>query len=275
VRWETPTAAGTSGAYRVTLFFPDIAREIDFKWKKVPPDGDGVNNAPRKEIAVYAVQKWCLDPADYAVPTSVLRCVPLDAFPERRRVRANIDGTRCRLGNLSVWLKDVSVPDELFDKKRFQQDPVYARYLADFNLLTFLVGHKDGRDGNFLVSKDEARRRVFAVDNGISFDPWIYNYFVPNWHALRVPALRKASIERLRGVTRSDVEALGVLAELRADARGMLRPAQPGPNVDPSVGARVRPGFVQVGLSRREIRELWRRLARLLEDVDGGKVALF
>ena len=119
-----------------------------------------------------------------------------------------------------------------------------AEDMSNFNLLTHLIDHRDGRDGNILVSKDDEHRRVFAVDNGIAFGPWVYNFFVPNWTKLRVAAVRKDSIDRLREIRREDLDFLAVVAQLEVDEEGVLRPAPPGAPFDPDDGARVRGGSV-------------------------------
>lgn len=281
--------AGTTGARKVTLKFPDRGIELDFKWKPmVPPRWvdalpfapgmlDGVNNSPRKEIAAWVIQELILDEADYVVPPSVAFCVPIEqaskTIPDSE---PTLEGTRCVLGVLSLWLQNVTVPDVLLDPKRFQRDPVYAYYLANLNLLTYLVKHHDGREGNFMVSTDDERRRVFAIDNGVSFGgPW-YNWFVANWNDIRVPALRRESVERLRDVTQDDLtNLLGILTELQLDEGGVLDAVEPGPNLDPDRGVRYQDGRLQFGLTRDEIEDVWERIEDLLEDVDEGEIAVF
>lgn len=272
-----PAGAGVTGAMKAEIRFPSSGETLEVKWKRMPsPRLDGMNNSPRKELAVYEIQKWFLAPEDYVVPTLSARCVPIDVA---RRYRAEaaptLPGTHCVLGVAAVWLDDVTVPEELFDEERFAHDVNYANHMADFNLLTYLVRHRDGRDGNFLVSRDEQNRRIFAVDNGIAFGGLVYNYFVPNWDKLRVPALRRADIDRLRGVDRSELEKLGVLAHFEKDASGMLRRAPAPGNLDPSKGVRIEDDSVQLGLTSDEIDHVERRLRKLLEDVDAGRVPVF
>jgi hypothetical protein len=277
VRSHESAGGGVTGAVRERVFAAVRGRDLMVKWKRAPAgDADGWNNSPRKEIAAYAVQKWFLDPDDYVVPTTVMRCPPLERYRTYEpRAAPTIPGTHCVLGVASLWLTHVRVPDRLYDETRFLTDPRYAYHMANFNLLTYLVDHRDGRRGNFLVSADPTNRRVFAVDNGISFGAWIYNYFVPNWNSIRVPALRRAAIDRLRGVSREDLDALGVLVEMRADAQGILRQVPPGPNLDPTAGTRIRPGFIQLGLTRREIAALAMRIRTLLAAVDAGEVSVY
>jgi hypothetical protein len=267
---------GVMGVRKLRATLPDSGREIFLKWKPAPPgDADGWNNTPRKEIAAYEIQKWFLDPEDYVVPTTALRCIPLaDYAGTGLEPVATLRDTRCALGTLVVWLDHVTVPDVLYDAERFRTDPLYARRLADFNLLTYLIEHEDGRRGNFLVSEDEADRRVFSIDNGVAFGARVKNIFVHNWNRIRVAALRPASVERLRRVGDDRLGALGVLAELRADPAGVLRAVPCGANPAPDVGARVAPGWLQLGLTTGEIEALRRRRDHLLADVDAGRIPL-
>ncbi len=267
---------GTTGARKLKITFPSDGVAINVKWKRIPGDLDGINNAPRKEVAAYAIQPLFLDPEDYVVPTSVARCVPVEVVREyRSSATPTVEGTECVLGLVSVWMKDVTVPDVLYDESRFVTDPHYAYYMANMNLLTYLIGHRDGRSGNFLVSKNDKRRQVFAVDNGISFGPWVYNYFVPNWNSIRVVALRKDSIERLRKLKREDLDYLGVLLHMEVDGDGILKPVKPKRNLDPDDGARRRGTTIQLGLTEDEIENVYERIEHLLEDVDEGKITVF
>jgi hypothetical protein len=280
---------GTTGALEVTLRFPSHGATIKFKWKQMlhpnfwidwvptlPGRLDGINNSPRKEIAAAKLQELFLELEDYVVPVSAVYCVTAEEVADSTPVRAHLDGTNCRLGLLSTWLRNVTLPYPLLDAERFQRDPVYAYYLANFNLLTYLMAHHDGREGNFLVSKNDSRRQVFAIDNGVSFGgPW-YNWFVPNWCDLRVPALRRASIDKLRELTEEDLQqVLGVVAQLERDADGILRGVDPGANLDDDDGVRYENGVLQLGLTYDEIEDVWERLEDLIEDVDEGDVAVF
>ncbi|MBT40228.1 MAG: hypothetical protein CL938_16965 [Deltaproteobacteria bacterium] len=273
----TGGVGGVTGAKKLRIRMAEDNHEIAVKWKPAPPgDADGWNNAPRKEIAAYEIQKWFLEPGDYVVPTIVARCLHTDHHDPIETARApTIEDTQCVLGALVIWIDAVSVPDDLYDSGRFRNEPLYARHLADFNLLTYLIDHDDGRKGNFLVSEHEQQRRIFSVDNGVTFGTRLKNFLVPNWDRIRVPALRKQSIERLREVTDEHYEALGVLVEMQADHTGVLKPVAPGKNTDPKKGARVQPGSIQFGLEKDEIEAIRRRIDRILGQVDSGKIPTF
>lgn len=268
---------GVMGVLKLGIRMAKDSNEFAVKWKKAPSgDADGWNNTPRKEIAAYEIQKWFLDPSDYVVPTIVARCIPLDRYgPIGDVPKPTVAGTRCVMGALVVWLDAVTVPDELHDPARFRDEPLYARHLADLNLLTYLVDHEDGREGNFLVSELEQERRVFSIDNGVAFGALVKNFLIPNWNKIRVPALRKQTIDRLRAVGSEQYDALGVLVEMKADGAGVLRPVPLGENAAPKKGSRVRPGWIQLGLEKDEIRAVRKRVERLLQQVDDGKLATF
>ncbi len=281
--------AGLTGAEKVWMRKDGREHPVPAKWKTMLPPRwvdhlpfvpgmlDGVNNSPRKEIAAWRIQRLFLDPQDYVVPPSIAHCAPMEqVVPFVPSAKPTLEGSRCELGVLSLWLKNVTLPDPLLDDERFARDPVYAYYLADFNLLTYLIKHNDGREGNFLVSKDDSRRQVFAIDNGVAFGGIWYNWFVPNWSKLRVPALRRASIDRLRELREEDLHALlGVVAELRLDDEGQFFAVEPGPNLEDDEGVRYEDGVLQFGLTEDEIEDIAERIEDLIEDVDEGDVAVF
>ena len=271
------TATGTSGAFKEQIYFPTIKKEVKFKFKKaIPGDLDSFNNSPRRELAAYEIQKLFLEPEDYVVPTSILVCVPRDAYEKNHGyTAASVEGTNCVLGLVSVWLKDVTVTDQLYEESRFLQEPNYAHFMSNFNILTYLIAHRDAKEGNFLVSKDDERRQVFSIDNGESFGSFPYNFFAQNWDVIIVPALRKDSIDRLRQLKRQDLDFLGVVVQLEKDENGILMPVPAGENLDPKKSVRIHGGTVQLGLTRTEIGKVWERIEALIADVDSGKIPVF
>ncbi len=143
------------------------------------------------------------------------------------------------------------------------------------NLLTYLINHQDAMSLNFLMSTDPKNPRVFVVDNGLSLRPTWHNIFTEQWNQIRVPALPKKSIERLRKITQGDLNRLGVLAQMDADASGVLRTAEPRANLGPKVGSRVSRNGIQIGLTTAEIAMIRKRLQKLLDKVDEGAWQLF
>ena len=278
VREVKRTEAGISGAEQVGIWFDVLGNEAHLKMKRVPQNLDGINNSPRRELAAYAVQTLFLDPEDYVVSTTAARCPPMERWLQHHADGVpQLRGSACILVVAALQLRDVAVPEAVYDKERFLEEPVYARYLADFNLFTYLIDHRDGRSGNILVSKEEGRRQVFAIDSGVSFGPtWpFYNWFVPNWNVLRVAALRKDSVNRLRSIKREDLDSLLVVQELRDDGTGRYVDVEPGPPLDDDGGAIARGGVVQFGLTDDEIEDLWRRIRAVIEGVDAKDIPVF
>ncbi len=266
--------AGVTGATKLKAEFPD-GKVFKLKWKTIPwGKGDGWNNSPRKEMAAYAVQKWIVDEDDYMVATLAPRCLSMEQFkaiaPDGK---PTFKGLTCVLGMIAIWIDDLEDPWPFFEKELFRTDPNYARYLSDMNVMTYLIAHRDGRRGNFLRSSNLSDPRVFSIDNGISFDTFPWNFLVPNWHVIRVPWLRKETVERLRKLKESDIEEqLGVLAQMETDDKGGMHLVKPTANLDPKKGVRIQKHTVQFGLTEGEIDDLDDRLERLLEDVDAGRI---
>jgi len=268
---------GIMGVSKAMAHFPDQRIDLPIKWAPAPKGTlDAWDASPRKELAAFAVQRWFLDPDDWLVPPTAMRCVPLATYPhDAKTIEPTVEGTRCVLGLVAAWLQNVEPVQVIYDAERFAHDRAYAEHVADFNLFAYLVEHRDARSSNILVTKDPVGQRIYSVDNGIAFGNLVWNYLVANWDVLRVPALRRASIDRLRRVTRTDLDALLVVFELRSDEQGVLQPTRPGPPFDPSVGARVRDARVQLGLTGTEVDGVATRLKQLLARVDAGEIATF
>ena len=95
-----------------------------------------------------------------------------------------------------------------------------------------------------------------------------------NWHKMRVPWLRKETVEKLRKLGPEDLDKLGVIAELERGADGVYRAAALGKNLDPREGVRFAGNRMQFGLTQKEIRKVKKRLGKLLADVDKGRFAV-
>jgi len=271
------TAQGTTGALFIVTNDEVSGKDIKWKFKKnVPGWVDSFNTSPRKELAAYEVQKFFLDPEDYVVPTVLPLCVSRERYLQIvGYAAATLEGTDCILGLASIWMVDVTVPDTLFDESRFLEDPTYAYYMSNFNILAYLIEHRDPREGQFLVSKNDKRRQVFSIDNGISFGFWPYNILIPQWAEIRLPALRKDSIDRLRKIQRHDLDVLGVISQFKLDENLVLRPVRVGENLDPKKGAKYIDGTLQFGLTTSEIDDFWERIQTLIAEVDSGKIQVF
>ena len=249
---------------------------IKAKWKIAPPGGSGFNNTPQREIAAYEAQKLFLDPSEYVVPPIAGICVPLEEHAETLGpVEPTFPGTSCVFGVLAYWLENVQ-EEGARDMDRFDRDPAYRDSLARLNLFTHLIDHRDPRDANFLIAKDPDRPRVFAIDNGLAFggfeNPFTFVY--GDWGDIRVPALARVDVERLRSAKRADFERLAVVAQF-AIRDGMLIAVAPGPPLSEDEPVRVSEGIVQFGLTRKEIDGMEFRVRKPLERVDAGEVDRF
>lgn len=258
---------------RVTLLFRDSVLMM-VKWAKAAPGGESFNNVPRYEIAAYELQKLFLDEKDYVVPPTVARVVSL---PWYQTLDASAKPTFSRTASVLVvlqyWLWNVTGKD-FYDQNRLRSDSVYARHLADMNILTYLIRHSDANQGNYLISNDSTNPRLFSVDNGVAFRSEESNRGT-EWRDLRVDRLPRATVERLRGIQRQDLEeALGVLCQFEI-RDGELIPVPNSENFGRGRGIRRRENQIQLGLTAREIAEVHARLERLIRQVDAGRFATF
>ena len=270
------TTGGIMTTYKLTLVFADGQR-IDAKWKAAADGGEGWNNSPRRELAAYRVQQLYLDPDDYLVPPSVVRCIPLDDYraidPE---AEPNLPHARCVYGTLSAWLDNVHQPEETWTPERFKQDPRFAYHFANLNILTYLIAHRDRRRANFLLADDPLNPQMFSIDNGIILGGEVYNFFSWHFDEIVVASLPARSIERLRRVTPAELAKLTVLAELQPDLEGVLGPAWKQSAVaDPTQGQRAVGEGIQIGLTSDELADISGRLRELLRKVDTGEEKTF
>ncbi len=258
---------------RVTLEYPDSS-VMNAKWAAAPPGGHAFNNAPRYELACYELQKLFLPPEGYVVPPTAARAVSVEtARSVSRNTPPTFGGTSSTVVVLQYWLSSVS-PNDVWDAQRFRSDTAYARHVANLNVFTYLARHSDSNAGNFLVSSEATNPRVFAVDNGLSFESEVSDRGY-EWRRIRVPALPAATVARLRELTRADLErTLGVLAEWQIRDGHLVRVA-PGPNLRPGRGVRREGDRIQLGLTSGEISGVVQRLRSLLEQVDRGRIRVF
>jgi len=265
----------TDTTKRVEMAYPDSV-VLFAKLKPAPPGGDqDFNNRPRYELAAYSLQKLFLEPDDYVVPPTALRALPLSQVQRwDERAIPTFDATRSVLVALQYWLNNVTSKN-FFDGDRFKTDTVYARHLADMNILTYLIRHSDSNAGNFLVSRDSAAPHVYSVDNGVAFRSTMSDRGIA-WQDLRVDRLPRGTVERLRAITPERLDqALGVLAQFGIGADRELIPFPPGAVLNDKQGVRRLGNIVQFGLTRSEIDDVRSRLAILLKRVDNGEIALF
>ena len=264
----------TDRTSRAALSFPDGAMMV-VKWAPAARGGEAFNNQPRYEAAAYEIQKLFLDEGSFVVPPTILRAFPLTWY---RRLEPGADATFRNTASVLVamqyWLFNVT-GDDVWDADRFDADSLYARHFANLNILTYLIRHNDANEGNLLISRDSSSPRVFAVDNGLAFSN-VTSDRGTDWRNLKARRLPRSTVERLRGVTEDDLrDALATIVQFRVEADGTLTRVEPTENISRNRGTRESDGVIQLGLTEREIRDIWRRLEGLLSDVDRDRYALF
>jgi hypothetical protein len=273
VDWRGSRAEGDR-TQRVLLSFEDSVIMLA-KWATAPVNGEAFNNEPRYEVAAYEIQKLFLDEPEYVVPPTLLRALPIDFVHEQvPRARPTFrEAPGSVVVALQYWLIGVT-PQNFWDPQRANTDDLYARHVGNFNILTYLIRHSDSNIGNFLISDAADDPRVFSVDNGVAFRSQESNRGT-TWRDLQVRRLPRHTVDRLRQVTREELErTLAVLAEYEIHD-GQLVAVAPGPNPAPSRGVRRSRERIQFGLTAREIREVETRLRQLLRQIDAGRIALF
>jgi len=248
---------------------------IRVKLRKAEPGADSFNNVPRYDMAAYELQKLFLDPAEYVVPPTALRFVPLAEF---RKYSPDVDrtfpGAEQVLAVVQYWLQDIKVVADVYDPAVFDSDPVYARHIGQLNILTDIIDHADSNVGNFLISRATPGARVFSIDHGVAFASEESDRG-KLWFKLRVNRLPADTVERLRRITPSMLQdSLGVLAQWQLqDGNYVLSPK--GENIEPNRGVRREGAMLQMGLKKSEIAKLARALESLLKQVDSGDVKTF
>ncbi len=279
---STMTARGlpSERTYQVTASVGNAM--LQMKYAPAAKGGDEFNNRPRYELAAYELQKLFLDPSHHTVPPTVIRAFPmtqvqdvLNLIPVNYKPEAEqtFNEWGMTIVLLQYWLWNVEVPDKLDDNDR-QKDDLYATHLGNFNLLTFLIRHNDSNEGNFLRSIVAENPRIFSVDNGVAFSNEESNRGI-YWRDIQVDRFPAESIDRLRALTVEDLQAaLGVLAEFELQA-GNFVPVEATENLNPGRGVRHDDTRVQFGLTESEVRQIFRRLERVLGWVDGGRYSVF
>ena len=171
------------------------------KLRRAEPGAEDFNNRPRYDLAAYELQKLFLDPAEYVVPPTALRMMPLaELRPHSPEAKPTFKGSDDVLVVLQYWLNEVKVIADVYNPERFAADPKYARHIGQLNVLTFLIEHGDSNVGNFLISRAETGPRVFSIDNGVAFE---FNESDRGqlWMKMRVDRLPADTVQRLRRIT--------------------------------------------------------------------------
>ena len=259
---------------RVILKYADN-KDLQIKWRRALKGGHEFNNAPRFEVAAYELQKLFLDENEYPVPPTVCRAFSMEEYLKiEKDAIPTFKKPEVVLVMMQYWLNEVTVGGEVYDKEKFKNDPVYAKHFANANILTHLIKHADSNEGNLLTSTDPDNPRVFTVDNGVTFSSQESNRGT-KWRYIIVKRLPKKTIEALRGITSEKLhKALGVIAEIDIKD-GNIRSVDPTENINAKRGVRRNDNVIQLGLSKREINSVEKRIKALLKQVDKGRYELF
>ena len=245
------------------------------KVRNAEPGAETFNNVPRYEIAAYELQKLLVDEAEYVVPPTALRMVPLEELREfAPKARATFFGADEVLCVVQYWLQDVAARTDVLDSERFETDAAYARHVGQLNVLTYLIEHADSNPGNFLVSAEPEGARVFSIDNGVAFASEVSDRG-QLWRTMRVERLPADIVARLRQLTETDLMSrLGVLAQWEL-TDGHYVAVSPTDNLKSNIGVRRRAGTIQMGLTRGEITSVLSRAKRLLRMIDDAKISTY
>jgi hypothetical protein len=285
-----PTPSGAQGARVLTLRAPGRAPVVfRAKWRAYADASR--RNSPRRELGTYAVQRLFLRAHEVVVPPTAPHCFPLDAYratvdPDAAPIRADVP---CVLGVLGYWLEDVqSLADaeeagwfhgeggNAFDPLLFERNRRYRDSMSALNLVTHLIAHADGYPMNFVITADRRRPVVYSVDNnrslGLTKDRSLDRD--DDWSRLRLPALRRRHVERLRAALGPDLDRLAVIVELEP-RDGRLVPVPTAATDPTAAGEAWHEGRLRLGLTRAEIDSVRGRIAALLERVDRGEVRVY
>ncbi len=248
------------------------APPLRVKLRRAERGADSFNNVPRYDFAAYELQKLFLDPAEYVVPPTTLRMVPLADFAKYSPgVARTFFAADQVLAVVQYWLSDITVVADVYSPERFAADPVYARHIGQLNLLTYLIRHRDSNLGNFLLGKAEVGARVFSIDHGVAFAS-VESDRGDVWKDMRVNRLPADTVERLRHITPQLLaDRLGVLAQWQLEGRSYV-PVASGKNLSEHSGVRRAGNELQMGLTKSEILTVHRLLTKLLERIDRGEI---
>jgi hypothetical protein len=248
---------------------------IRIKLRRAEPGADTFNNLPRYDQAAYELQKLLLDAPEYVVPPTALRMVPLaELRPYASAARSTFRGANEVLCVVQYWLQNVIATADVLEPATLQSDAVYARHIGQLNVFTYLIRHGDSNAGNFLISTEPRGARVFAIDNGVAFASEESDRG-ELWRSMRVKRLPADVVERQRKLREADlISRLGVVGQWQLED-GHYVPVPPAANLASHLGVRRDGATLQMGLTRREIGDVWDRARRILKMVDEGEIVAF
>jgi hypothetical protein len=261
-------------ALRSDIVFADGV-EMRIKIRRANPGATEFNNEPRYERAAFVMQRLLVDPVESIAPVTVLRPLPLDDLRAwAPSAAATFRGSTDVLAVVQHWLPEVVGPDDAWDAARFESDPGYARQIANVNILTFLIRHKDSNKGNILLSAAPTLPRAWVIDSGVAFGSARSDRGTL-WKDIRVPRVPADTIARLRALDLAKLSAaLAVLAQYEVRDRRLVAVPPTAP-FHKHEGVRRSRNVIQLGLTVTELADLEGRRKALLAKVDSGALPTF
>jgi len=275
------TPSGSQGAKILTLASTVRGERVVFRVRWRAQSSAGLINEPRKELAAYAVQKLFLSEQELVVPPTVAICLPLSEYrrfePNEPPTFENID---CVLGFASYWLEgveDVGAAQKsgtlranggIWDRRRFETDPVYRSSVSNANVFTYLINHGDAHEKQFMLERTPEGLRTYVVDNSIAFLS-IKNPLLlvrEDWSQLQIPYVPQQLVARIEALTVANLRALSSLAELEKQGRQLV-PSSPTRERVPTDGHAMswQGSRLRIGLSNREIELVAARMRELVQ----------
>lgn len=262
------SATGLTAPRKIRI---ETAEGLSFnaKFKPVPGDLDTFNNSPRREIAAYRLQHHFLEPDQFVVPPTVLRCLPIADNAAVIEDLEAFDESDCALGVVAFWVEDIS-SDDVVDETDWVADPAYRDALGRLNTFTILIGHQDDIGENFYRTLDDDRPRLLSIDNGLSMGAMGANpiqLFSSSWSSAKVPSVPSDVVARLESLDAKALDDLMAVAQVERVGRSWAR-VEPGPPMTPvTEGVRRTDDVIQLGLTADEVTDIHKRLAHLLGEV--------
>ena len=246
------------------------------KLRKAEPGADSFNNVPRYDLAAYELQKLFLDPAEYVVPPTALRMVPLADFAKYSPdVERTFPGADQVLAVVQYWLSDITVIADVYDPAALCRRPGLCapHRPAERAHVSDQASRLEPRQLP-ASARQEVGARVFSIDHGVAFASEDSDRG-DVWKDMRVNQLPADTVERLRQVTPATAD--GPTGRARAVATPGRQLRSGGERKEPrgKAAASVAQGNeLQMGLTKSEIREVHRLLTKTARAVDNGKITI-
>lgn len=258
------------------------------KWRRHIPHNNYSN--PRRELAVYYVQRLFLEPHEYVVPPTTGHCFELEHY------RAMVDpeaapsfaDSSCVFGYLNYWVEGMQAvfeadragwfdaDDGALDEDLFEDNAVYRKRMADINVLGVVVRHRDSHWKQFVISENPDHPVVYLVDNSMVFNG-TGNTDIPDHDYSKpvVPAFSQATLGRLdQALDRVDDLAVVETFEL-VDGRLVHVEPRAATGELGNDGIRWDGHHLFVGLSNVERGIVAGRMRALISRRQNGQLALF